>query len=434
MPMQALAPNGITDKGENIVGSLIKFELKKICTQRVTQVSIIVIAALLAWVSTFNITSQFALDPNTVSSEFEGAAAIAQQKENADALSGPITDKAVTDILREWKTFMDGDEIAQQYRWSDASLGADAKSYWDFYAPRTNYLSLIVGPWMQGFEMPTSVASRIDTSATLDLYGQVKSKVAAELESSSVFSYTDAERTFWKEKAESVQSPTEYGYAGGWLDFFEMSVFLILALIATAIACANVFNTEYREKTDAVILSTRFGKSKLGRAKAIASVIAASAIYVIMIAVLLGVPLVFFGADGAGLPIQLRELCNTYNLSVGAAAVILCIVGYIVMLGLLGVTILLSSKMRSSMGILAIIAAIVIIPMMLSNLHNNVANHIVFLFPYLALDANNFFDLVSYSVGPLVVEYPVVLAVFYGALFLLGTVLSIRCFNRHQVA
>lgn len=435
MPKRVLAPVGAASAREVVVGSLIKFELKKICTQRVTQVAIVAIAALLAWVSVFNITSQFALDPNAVGSEYEGVSAIAQQRENAAALAGPITDEAATDALREWKTFMEGEEIAEQYRWDGSAAGTDAKAYWDFYAPRTNYLSLIVGPWMQGFEMPASVASRIDTSATLDLYGQARNKVAAELaDGNSVFSYTDAEQTFWKEKAANVQTPVEYGYAGGWLDFFDMSVFLILALIATAIACANVFNTEYREKTDAVLLSTRFGKSKLGRAKALAAVIAASAIYLVMVAVLLGVPLVFFGADGAGLPLQLRELCNTYGLSVSAAVMTLCAVGYLVMLGLLGITMMLSSKMRSSMGILAIVAAIVIVPMMLSNLHNNVANHILFLFPYLALDANNFFDLVSYAVGPLVIEYPVILSIFYAGLFLAGVALSMRCFNKHQVA
>lgn len=133
-------------------------------------------------------------------------------------------------------------------------------------------------------------------------------------------------------------------------------------------------------------------------------------------------------------PLQLRELSNTYNLSLGAAVMLICVVGYLVMLGLLGITLLLSSKMRSSMGILAIIAAIVIVPMMMSNLHNNIANHILFLFPYLALDANNFFDMVSYSIGPLVAEYPVVLAIFYAALFVVGTVLSRRWFSKHQVA
>ena len=103
-----------TQDEEDAVGSLVKFELKKICSQRVTQVAVIVIAAFLAWVTTFNITSQFALDPNAVGVEFEGASAIAQQKENADALVGPITDKAATDAIREWKTFMVGDEIAER--------------------------------------------------------------------------------------------------------------------------------------------------------------------------------------------------------------------------------------------------------------------------------------------------------------------------------
>lgn len=417
------------------MGSLIRFELKKICSQRVTQVAVLAIAAFLAWVTTFNITSQFALDPNVVGTEFEGAVAIAQQKENADALAGPITSEAATDAIREWQTFMEGDEIAERYQWGSTNMGADAKEYWDFYAPRTNYLTLIVGPWMQGFEMPASVASRIDTSETLDLYGQTHQKVASELVSgNNTFSYTYAEQAFWKEKADSVQKPVEYGYAGGWLDFFDMSAFLMFALIVIAIACASVFNTEYRERTDAVLLSTKLGKSKLGTAKAIASIIVASIVYLVMLAVLLGVPLAFFGTDGAGLPIQLRELCSTYDLRIGAAVLILCAVGYIVMLGLLGITLLLSSKMRSSMGILAIIAAVVIVPMMMSNLHNNIANHILFLFPYLALDANNFFDMVSYSVGPLVVEYPVALAVFYAALFVIGIVLSRRCFNKHQVA
>lgn len=417
------------------MGSLIKFELKKIYTQRVTQVAVIAIAALMVWVTTFNISSQYALDPNAVGKEFEGASAIAQQKENADALAGPITDKAAMDAIREWKAFMAGDEIAERYQWGGANMGTDAKVYWDFYAPRTNYLSLIVGPWMQGFEMPVSVASRIDTTVTLDLYEQARQKVASELVGGNqAFTYSEAEQTFWKEKASGIQTPVEYGYAGGWLDFFDMSVFLIFALIVCAIACASVFNTEYREKTDAVLLSTKLGKSKLGTAKVVASVIVASVVYLVMLVVLLGIPLAFFGTEGAGLPLQLRELCNAYSLSLGAAVLVICVVGYLVMLGLLGVTLLLSSRMRSSMGILAIIAAIVIVPMMMSNLHNNVANHILFLFPYLALDANNFFDMVSYSLGPLVVEYPVALAIFYAALFIAGVVLSKRWFSKHQVA
>lgn len=417
------------------MGSLIRYELKKICSQRVAQIAILAIAALLAWAATYNITSQYALNPNDVGSEYGGTAAITQQKADGDALAGPITDESATDAIREWKTFMDGEEIADRFQWTGPAVGADAKEYWDFYATRGSYLTLLVGPWMQGFEMPASVASRIDANTTLDLYGQAANKVMAELEGGSpIFTYTDAEQAFWRAKADNVKTPVEYGYAGGWLDFFDLSAFLIFALIATTIACANLFNMEYREKTDAVLLSTKLGKSKLGCAKVLAAIIVASAIYLAMIGVLLVVPLIFFGLDGADLPIQLRDLCNTYSLSAGAGVLVMCVVGYIIMMGLLGITLLLSSKMRSSMGILAIIAAIVIVPMMISNLHNNIANHIVYLFPFFALDANNFFDLVSYSIGPVVIEYPVMLAIVYGALFVGGIAVALRSFSKHQVA
>lgn len=77
------------------------------------------------------------------------------------------------------------------------------------------------------------------------------------------------------------------------------------------------------------MLSTKLGKSKLGSAKVIASVIVASVVYLVMLAVLLGVPLAFFGTEGVGLPLQLRELYNANSLSLGAAVLLICVVGYL---------------------------------------------------------------------------------------------------------
>lgn len=84
--------------------------------------------------------------------------------------------------------------------------------------------------------------------------------------------------------------------------------FLIFALLAVVITCAGVFNVEYREKTDAILLSTKLGKSRLGKAKVLAAFIASSAIYWVSATLLLVVPLIFFGADGASLPLQAHLL------------------------------------------------------------------------------------------------------------------------------
>ena len=418
------------------MGSLVKFELKKIVSRRTAQVAVAVIAILLALAAGQTISSQYALVPARINVDAGGTEAIAQQKANANALAGPITDEKATELLREFKTFIGPDgEIRDRYRWENPTKTDDMKRYWSFYAENGKLLSLLCGPWMSGFEMPVSVAARIDTSRTVDLYGQVRAKDTSVLAApQGTFTYSEAEQEFWKSKADSVKTPVEYGYAGGWKEFLNMAQFLIFALIAVVIACAPVFNTEYRDKTDAVLLSTKLGKSQLGRAKVIAALIVASAIYLIITAVMLGIMLIFYGPDGAGLPLQVRNLCLVYDMSIAQAALCVCAIGYVVMLGLLGVVLALSARMRSSMGILAIAAALVLVPMFVSNLQNDLANHLLYLAPFFALDPGNLFDMVSYAFGPLVLEYPVALTLVYLIVFAGGTVFAARSFSRHQVA
>lgn len=217
-------------------------------------------------------------------------------------------------------------------------------------------------------------------------------------------------------------------------DFLNLAQFLIFAMLAVVIACASVFNGEYRSKTDAILLSTKFGKSRLGRAKAAASMIAASAIYWVFTLVFLAITLVFYGADGAGLPIQIYNITCTYGISLSAAALICCLVGYLATLALLGIVLALSAKIDSPMGILAVGVALILIPIFVPTMTSSIANRVIYLFPYDALNPLNLFGMVSYAIGPVVVELPVFLAAFYLLLFATGIALAIRTFKRHQVA
>lgn len=423
------------------MASLVKYELKKIASRRVTQVASAFILALLVVVSWLNISMQYALVPDQVGEEVEGVAAIAQQKANADALAGPITDEAATEAIRELQSFIGDDgEIAPEFqtRIYDEEAPApteDAERYWRFHSVYGKYLALLTNPYSPGYELPVTIASRMDTGQTLDLYGQARAKLESKLDDEQgEFAYTDAERAFWLDKAARVQTPVEYGYAGGWLDFLDMAQSLIFALLLAAIACAGAFNVEYRDRTDAVLLSTRLGKSRLGIAKVVAAFVVTTVLYAVTAAVLLGMPLALFGADGAGLPLQVRSLSNAYGLTVADASVAVCLAGYAATLALLGIVLALSSRMRSQMGILAIAAAIVLLPLFAPQLQNNVVNHVLYLFPYFALDPANLFGVVSYAAGPVVVEYPVVLAVLYLLVFAVGTAFAVRSFSRHQVA
>lgn len=99
------------------MGSLIRYELKKMLSRRVSQVSIAAVLVLVAVIAFFYVTSQYALEPKEMGTEFEGTAAIAQIKANAEALAGPITDKKATEALREFKEFVGPDgEVKEEYR------------------------------------------------------------------------------------------------------------------------------------------------------------------------------------------------------------------------------------------------------------------------------------------------------------------------------
>ncbi len=91
------------------MGSLIWFEIKKILSGRVLQISFGAVLALLCLVLFLIITSQYALDPSQVDKDLRGTSAIAQIRANESALAGPITDQRTTEDLREYKTFLDPD-------------------------------------------------------------------------------------------------------------------------------------------------------------------------------------------------------------------------------------------------------------------------------------------------------------------------------------
>lgn len=203
------------------MASLIRFELKKIASRRVTQVAVAFVLLMLVVVSWLNISMQYALDPDRVNEELEGVAAIAQQKENAEAVSGPITDEKATEVLRQLKAFIGEDgEISPEFQSNIygedvAAPSEDVTRYWEFHSVYGTYLSLITGPYAPGYALPVTIASRMDVSEALDLYGQVDAKLQAKLASDAgEFTYTEAERDFWTNKAKAVQTPVEYGYAG----------------------------------------------------------------------------------------------------------------------------------------------------------------------------------------------------------------------------
>src|SRR5699024_8600070 len=129
---------------------------------------------------------------------------------------------------------------------------------------------------------------------------------------------------------------------GGWEDMLACLGFLALAMVAVCVALTPVFAGEYQDKTDAVLLSARYGRSKLVAAKIVASFLFATAYFALCALVVVGVPLVFFGAEGGGLPLQNLAVTIPYNLTMAQAALIGIGLAYLITLALAALTLALS--------------------------------------------------------------------------------------------
>jgi len=237
-----------------------------------------------------------------------------------------------------------------------------------------------------------------------------------------------------KKKTHEISEPYEYGYPLGWSTFGDTSQMLILCILGICIAVAPMFSNEYQSGTDAVILSTRFGKSKVIYAKIISSVIFGTIVFVVDAAVALLLPLVTFGIGGGDLHLQIMDGYCPYAFTFLQAVFILIGIAYLVMLGLLSITLLCSSKMKSSFTVLIVDVVLIFLPVFLSSGENDIWRHIYSLLPYQSISGlSQFKEYLSYRFGSIVINLFGMIALFYLIVTLVSLPLAYRGFKKHQV-
>ena len=418
---------------------LVKFEFKKLLARRTSQVVSAGILAMLCGIMALNV-----MQAKTMSDSGEvlsGIAAIAQQKAKADAHKGVLSVERVQEEVAAYKAlaFSKVDPAAVEGLSADAAYAVMKEAYEEdeFRAVYDTYYSYLLSPWIVGSMEQFQVAAHLDDSDAANFYGAVAGKLQRALDDGmgGTWTYSDAERAYWTDKQAAVGEPLAYGYAGGWNDVLACIGFLAFAMVAVCVVLTPVFAGEYQDRTDAVLLSTRYGRSKLVAAKIVASLLFATAYYALAAAVVMGVALAFFGAEGGDLPVQVLSLAIPYDLTMAEASWLAVGLGYLMTLGFAGFTLLLSSKLRSQLGIFAVCVALVFLAGMIPSGGNGVLQHAFDLFPTSALNAHALYgSLASYPLGTFVIDLVGLLAVGYAAVLAVCVPLAARAFGRHQVA
>ena len=169
-------------------------------------------------------------------------------------------------------------------------------------------------------------------------------------------------------------------------------------------------------------------------AKILASLLFGTIAFVLHIIVACGLPLIAFGIDGWNLPLQAAGLSIPYPFTFLQATLINVGVIYLVQLAMIGLTLLLSAKMKSPYLVLIVLVPILFIPLFLApNGTTGIYNLTLFLLPYRAT-IPELGKYISYQFGGLVLDTFSMRVIVYAALTVITLPLARLGFKKHQVA
>lgn len=407
---------------------LIKYEFLKILRKKSTL--IVMLASLLITAFLFGLPI---LQFQTYNQEglIKGFAGIEYEKTQAENYSVTLTDEYITETIREvQELFANPDNVG--YDGYEQFLIDNA--YWEGIAPREDLLSMIAKNYADPNEsVGYNSLPNLDISEGADFYGARQEKIEKLLNSASR-ELSEEQKAYWQNMNNKVEEPLEYGYYEGWEIIISSFELLMFALLAVCIVVASVFSGEYQAGTDAVILSAKYGKTKLTTAKIISSYLFAILAFTLHVLVAFGLPLAAFGFDGWDLPVQIANTTIPYPFTFLQAALVNLGVVYLVLFAMIGLTLLLSAKMKSPYLVLIVLVPVLFIPMFLSpNGTTGIYNLILFLLPYRST-MPELGKYLSYQFGSIVIDAFTMRAILYAVLTAITLPLARLGFKKHQVA
>lgn len=151
--------------------------------------------------------------------------------------------------------------------------------------------------------LPYKVLQSADSSS--EFYSNARS-LSASLGTYYRTKYSGKKGAVLAQKAEEMygvlsnQYTAHYGYNSGWNKLINMQNILPFTVgLFLLVALSSVFSGEYNQKTDSLLLTSKYGRSKLIRAKTAASFLLAAGMWLLILLINLLLVDRFYGLEGA---------------------------------------------------------------------------------------------------------------------------------------
>lgn len=413
------------------MGSLIKFEFRKIYKKRMNMVVSCITIFLIAVFGIANITQSYTY--NEKGEKVSGKLYVKYMKQIAKTSGGELTNEKAQDILAEYQHMV---ATPGYYEGEGEDGHFTDEIYCSYFLPHRQILLDIAHVYDDpGVQTWGSNLDKLSLNDIKPLYEAKKDRFQMILEAGSGdWNYTTAEKQYWTKQYDKIAEPVTYGYAEGWSTWFEMAGFFFYVLVGIFIIMSTVYAGEYEQKADHIILTTRYGKSKVIVAKNVAAFLYGFLLSTACILIMALICFGWYGVEGASLPVQSIYFQSTYSLTNVQAVLLYVIMYYLVSFMMIAMTLWLSARMKNGLSVLAVMLLFAFVPIFMNeSVTNGLYNHILALLPYNAIQDGGYNTILSYPFGSCVFNYMNMRIVVYLILTVVVVPFAGRAFRRHEV-
>lgn len=303
--------------------SLVSFEYKKILKRR----SFILAVAILLFVCTFCVVGPLVTGDNG----FER-----KEKELISSVAGYFDDEMIADVIEK---NIEANAVV------DKQGNYPLNIYEKNVGPYNYIRSRLAIALSQSDEVTFKELDALKPTDKVDYYGLRTQKI---IERANAKGYSDKELEKTLSLNSKISTPFYYDYANGYDMFlFMMSTSSIFVLFAAAICIAPIFSEEYSRKTDAIILSTKSGKSSLIKAKLFTIFTFTFLFVVIGLLIAVATAMIGYTATGSNVSFQIYNSFSVYPIKMLQSVIIYCVVTTFVAILFSGIVSMLSSMLSA---------------------------------------------------------------------------------------
>lgn len=418
---------------------LVSFEYKKLFKRKSTMISLFLLLIVLVLLSITSVTGKSYWHSTGEISVFE---AMKLDREVIRSTAGVIDEAFIKEAIQQNTVMISNDE---NYLINDYGRHLKSNAYIKYVLPYEKAVDIINSLYEVNIENISTDGLQFFNISNIKPIDRLTFKDAesfypiinqASTEYINTFpALSQNEKEKHLEMISKVKTPYYNDHYDGYLYFVKrLQVIALILLISIAICIAPIFANEYYLKTDQILLSSKYGKSKAIFAKLFTGVTFSLGVSVATLFGFLLSMLLMHGFSGANMAMQTINIYSTYPLTVLQASLIAIAVTIFITLFFAICTMLFSSLFKSSFSVIIVSFLLLFIPGLFNiSAKNRLLYQLLQIFPAKATEFPNIYSVYLFEVLGLVFTP----ATFYIIFSIIGSLLIVpivrHVFKNHQI-